>query len=48
MQQEELRRGRFVIRVLWVVGLGLWVLTALAQFGEALIKVVKAWRSLPG
>jgi hypothetical protein len=48
VEQEKLRRRRSAIRVLWVLVLALWVLTALAQLGEALLRVLKAWRSFAG
>lgn len=44
METEKLRRRRSVIRLLWGLVLALWVLTALAQLGEAVIRVLKALR----
>ena len=44
MQKEEPRRRRSVIRILWGLVLAIWVLTALAQLAEALLRVLKAWR----
>jgi hypothetical protein len=46
VETEKPRRRRSAIRMLWILFWALWVLTALAQLGEALLRVLKAWRTL--
>ena len=44
MQQQEHRVWRAALWVLWVLALVVTFLTLVAQLGEALMRVVRAWR----
>ena len=46
VQKEEGRLRRVVMWVILVLTLTVAVLTAIAQLGEAILRVVKAWRPI--
>jgi hypothetical protein len=46
MQKEDLRVWRAAMWMIWVLALLVAFLTLIAQLGETLMRLVKAWRPI--